>query len=278
MLVTMKQAGLLVVAAGADRVLAAWPMPPKSRLVNVQGKITYGPTAVLALDAVVAAAVSGFVLPVPDPDAAVGVNALWDRLVPKDTAQADDAIDLDTLTADTSPEWEPGIPDLITILGLDQNPEWFRRRTWMDINSHPTFIHLDTTVKFLPGEVVSVKAQPRIGTDVFAMAMIGFSSPLTTITIAGEETSPTKPQWGMLMFLETTIVDMMKLLFSLPETGAESPYEDASIYLADLTERGVGEESGRGDDFTAVSYNVNFHLTAQIWMKEHGEISNLASG
>ncbi len=148
----------------------------------------------------------------------------------------------------------------------------------MDINSHPQFIHLDTTVKYLPGDTARVNAQPRIGTDVFAMAMLGFSSVLATITTTSLETAPTKQQWGMLMFLESTIVDMMKLLFSFPEAGAESPYEEASVFLADLTESPVIEVSGRATDFVSVAYNVNYRITAQVFMKEHGEISNLASG
>lgn len=278
MLVTMKQAGVQRVNSGADTVLCSFPMPPQSRLVNVQGTVTFGPMAVIALDQVCASALSGFVLPVKDPDGNVAADTIWDEEVPKDAAQADDAIDLDAETADASPEWEPGLPDLITILGLEQHPEWFRRRTWMDINSHPNFIHLDTTVKYLPGEVVRIKAQPRIGTDIFALAMLGFSSILSTITTTTTLKAPTKQQWGMLMFLETTIVDMMKLLFSLPEAGAESPYEDASIFLADLTEPAVMEVAARAADFIPVNYNVNYRVTAQIFMKEHGEINNLASG
>jgi len=278
MLVTMKRAGLRAVIAGTDTVLCSFAMPPKSRLVNVQGTVTFGPSVVLEADKVAASALSGYVIPVPDPDAAVGVDVLWDQQVPKDEQQADDALDLDTGTADVTPEWEPGIPDLITILGLEQVPQWFRRRTWMDINSHPNFIHLDTTVKYLPGEVVRIRAQPRIGTDVFAMAMLGFSSVLTTVTTTAVELAPTKQEWGMLMFLESTIVDMMKLLFSFPETGAESPYEEASVFLADLTESPVVETSDRAQDFKAATYNVNYRVTAQVFMKEHGEINNLASG
>lgn len=278
MLVSMKQTGLYTVAANEDKVMGAWPMPPGSRLVNVKGHIDFGPQAPIAFDAVLASAITAFVLPVVDPDAAADVDSIWDKQVPKDEAEADDAIDLDTGTADPTPEWEPGVPDLVSIIGLDQAPEWFGRETWMTINTHPTNIHKDTTEKYWPGQVVNIDAQPRIGTQLYSIAMIAFSSPVATVVVATARNAPTKQQWGMLMFLETSIENMMQSLFSFPEAGQEQLYEDMSTYMGALTEPAVEVESTRANDFTPLTFNVNVRLTAQVMMPEKGAPSNLSSG
>lgn len=278
MLVSMKQHGLFAIAANTDQVLAAFPMPPGSSLVNVKGSIDFGPTARIAQEAVIASGITAFVLPVADPDAASPVDTIWDQQVPKDEAEADDVIDLDTGTIDPTPDWEPGVPDLVSIIGLDQAPEWFSRASWMSINTHPVHIHLDTTIFYLPGDSISVDAQPRIYTAMYAMAMIAFSSPITTVTTNVQRSAPTKQQWGMLMYLETAVENMMQSLFSFPEAGQEQLYEDMSTFLASLTEPAVEEEAARGNNFTPVTYNVNMRMTAQIVMPEKGAPSNLSSG
>lgn len=278
MLVTMKQQGVYQVVANADKVMAAFPMPPGSRLVNVKGQIDFGPSSVVNQEAVIGSAITAFVLPIQDPDAAEDVNAIWDKGVPKDEAEADDAIDLDTGTADTTPDWEPGVPDLVSIIGLEQAPEFFSRASWMSINSHPTFIHINTTIFFMPGEVVSLDVQPRIHSELYSMALIAFSSPVMTVHTTTDRDAPTKPQWGMLMYLETAIENMMQSLFSFPEAGQEQLYEDMSTYMAFLTEPPLEEEASRAADFLAKTYNVNARVTAQIVMPEKGAPSNLASG
>jgi len=278
MLVSMKQSGLYVVSDNEDKVLAAFPMPPGSRLVNVKGQVDFGPAAVLPQESLAASAITAFVLPIVDPDAAEDVDAIWDKGVPKDEAEADDAIDLDSGTADTTPDWEPGAPDLVSIIGLEQAPSWFERVTYMSIHSHPTFIHINTTIFYLPGEVVGINAQPRIHSDLYSIALLAFSSPTTSVTTAAARNAPTKQQWGMLMYLETAIENMMQSLFSFPEAGAESPYEDMSAYMAALTEPPVEEESGRAGNFDPTTYNVNIRLMAQVVMPEKGAPSNLASG
>ncbi len=278
MLVTTKKISLRQVAANTDEVVATCPVPPGGRLAKVDLRMSYGPSSVVAFDAVLACAVIGFMLPILDPDAATSVATLWDQLVPKDESQADDEIDLDQITtADPTPEWEPGAPDLGALLDINDNVEFFRRRVWMDINSHPQFIHLDTTVKYLPGESWSSSLAPGVRSDVFAMAMVGFSSPVTTISTTAEDTAPTKQEWGWMMFLEDTIKGLMIVLFSATEAGATTPYVEQATFISKLTEPSIHEASQRAGDFTATTWNVNTQCTFQVVMPEHGERANLTS-
>ncbi len=277
MLVTMRRAGLNVVNNNTDEVLCAFPMPPGSRLVNVWLNFDCSVTATLGVEKVVAYALRGFILPVLDPDAASTWESIWDTLVPKDETQASGAIDLDTGTADDTPEWTPGAPDLTALMDLKTSVELYRRRTWLSASTHPRFIHLDTTVKYLPGDAVKSRIKGARRTDVFAGAVFAFSSPGTTLTETTVVLAPTKQQWGMLMFLEATLVRMMVELFTIFEAGAESPYEEASDFIAELTEPLVNEVSGRAGDFSAVTWAVNYQVTAQVVMPEHGEFSNLSS-
>jgi len=278
MLVTIKQVDILSVVAETDTVIMAVPIPPGGRLATVKGHVDYNPQAVLAHDAVVACGLIGVVLPLLDPDAVTNVDTMFDQQVPKDETIVDDGLDLDFGAADATPEWEPGLPDLVELVGMSQVPEWYRRRRYMSINTHPRFIHLDTTVKYLPGESVNFDLAPRVHSSVFSMALLAFSSPVMTSTAAAGRVTPNKQEWGMLMFLSDTITNMMKELFSIVEAGAESPYEEAADFLAALTEPVVHVTAGRANDFTAVTWNVNSVLTSQVVMPDLEAPSNLSSG
>ncbi len=280
MLVSMKRSRIGQAVVGTDTVIAGWPIPPGGRLVNVKGNINMKQNVVNALEAVLHYGVSGYVVPVLDPDAAADLDAIWDTLIPKDETEADDALDFDTGTADPTPEVEPGEPNINAVLGIDAVDivEVFKRRKWITASNSPVGIHLDTTMKYTPMDNFSVNVSRQVSVARPSMLLFGMSMPVTTTTQTAQRTAPTKQEWGMMIYLESTLEDMMKLLISLPEAGAESPYEEAAAMLADLLEPTVIEDTARAGDFVGATMDFECFLTAQVDFAKPRSLSNLSAG
>lgn len=277
MLVTMRRVAIIQVATGADMVFAGFPMPPGSKLVQVRGKVSVAPSARLAIEEFVAYGCSGFVVPVLDPDAASSQQTIWDVIVPKDDAVGSDVLDLDTSSADSSPEFAVGSVDLNAVLGIEDGyQEIYRRRQFMSYGSHPMAHHLDTTHFYWPAEQFNIKVSQPIGTDRFAMALFGFSSP-TLGESTTEPTAPSKAEWGMMMFLDSTLEDMSKQILGLTEAGAETPYDTAATFLAKLLEPIILEQAARATDSIGIIWDVNAVMMAQVHMPGSQSFSNLSS-
>ncbi len=281
-LVSMKRQIIGNVGNSADLVMCGWPLPPRSTLVNVKGRISLAlaVTTGQEIDTVWAYGITAYILPVLDMDAAATFDTIWDTIVPKDELQADDALDLDTGTADTSPEMEPGLPNLNSIMGIDvtDRERVCKRFVFVTYPSHPGGLHLSTTLKYVPSDAFQVNIRSQYFVSKPSVLLFGISSPVTNNTSATIETAPSKQEWGMLMFLEHTIENMMQLLFSFPEAGAESPYEEASAFIAKLVEPLLTETTGRSANLPLAAWDFNCLLTAQVNVRGPKSLSNLSGG
>lgn len=275
----MRRKSLTQVAGGSDTVLAGCPVPPGGRLTQAHINISAVLLQALAIEEVVEYGVAGYLLPVLDPDSATGFNTIWDTLVPKDDVAADDTIDLDTGTSDTTPFAELGEVNMNAVLGIDgvDSVEFFRNDGFISYASNPQGFHKDTTLFYLPAVSIRATAKRGYATEQPAVALLGFASPVLGQTQVGSHSAPSKSSWGMMMFLESTITDMMKLLFSLPEAGAESPYEEASAFITDLLEPVMTEETNRATDWLSTSWDVNTKVTFQVFMPDLSSMGNLSS-
>lgn len=234
-----------IVAPGADKVIASYPLPQDGVLNNVWLEIhVIGEEGVSFLKACMYG-ISGFVLPVPDPDAATPVDTLWDQLVPKDVLESSGAFDLDTGATDTTPEFEIGVPDISAIFDLQsmEPREIFRRRKLITIASSAIgFEKVDSSVDlFTPVDLVKTQVRKNVRVGMPSMVLFGFSSPATTNTTATAITIPSETQWMLLQFLEVALENAFMWVAGLIETGAETPYEESSQFIADLVETLVFE-------------------------------------
>ncbi len=280
MLVTMKRHTLHQVAADSDAVLCGFPMPPGSTFVNGWVKLDCSPIARVAVEAVVAYAVKGYVLPVLDPEGDADWLTIWDNLVPKDEAQADDALDLTSGAADTTPFTEFGIPNLNEIVSLEPfgMTEIFKRSEIVTKNTHPHHLHLDTTHFYWPGVSFSSHISKPVRSRGFSGAVFGFASPVMTQSQTTEDDIPSKEEWAMLMFLENTLENMLISLAGITEAGATIPYASAMSFLGNLLEPAVLEVTARAADFLAVSWDVNSSITVQVDMPGKPNMGNISGG
>lgn len=225
--------------ANVDEVIAAVPIPEKSALLHVSGEcgLNYG-SGLFAMNNVFYYGAAGFLIPVEDPDTNVALDTLWDRFVTKDADWAEDAIDLDTNTADAAPEFEPGEGNVFAIIDdAGSVRQIFRRRKKLTSIGKPWT--LDTTVKWYPEDKFKISIKNGYGTRQPTMALWGLSNPELVDITTTLPVMPTEVEWSMLQYVDTMIEDAWKALTGLADEEAVTitlPYDTAMNFFANLLE------------------------------------------
>lgn len=246
--------GQVDVAIGTDRVLFGFPIPQNGSLNNVWFNVHLIGTEGMSYRNVAMYGLSGFVMPVPDPDAEISYTDLWDLLVPKDEAFAEGGFDLDTVAADTAPEFELGEIDTHGIFDMSGNDplEIYRRRKLMSVASTPIGyekVAAGTDV-FTPVDVVSGKVGRKVNVSSPSVVSFGVSSPSMDSSQSPDQKTPKESEWMLLQYLEVALENMFMYLTGLVETGAESPYEESSQFIAKLLEDTFIEQAASAFDTT----------------------------
>ena len=145
-----KQVTQMGLPAGKDRIIAAWPVPEKSRVNGMWLEVSaVSETERVLLEAVFMLGLTCYIVPVPDPDTAITPDALWDAVIPKDTAVGSGVLDLDTSAVDTTPEFELGELDVTDFVDVGNSPvELFTRRELITFAKMPIGFHLDPLTDF----------------------------------------------------------------------------------------------------------------------------------
>jgi hypothetical protein len=266
-----------VIVSGADGVIAACPLPAQGKLNNVSLNIQGITSSISPLQAVMYG-ISGFVVPVMDPDAASSVDLLWDTLIPKDVESSAAAFDLDTAAAETSPEFEWGEVDLEHILDIGGAPvEIFQRRGLLTYaGAQSRGFESGSPDTWIPTISINAKVKRNVVVEVPSMVLFGFSNPVLGDTTASPPTSPTETQWPILTYLEDFLVDAVKQWVGLTETGAESPYEEAAAFIADYIEPDAFEETAGA--FQSNSWSVFSKCTFDVTVPGSVNVGPLGSG
>lgn len=179
---------------------------------------------------------NAFLLPVDDPDAAVTADTIWDREVPKDVEESAGAFDLDSATADTDPEFAIGAFDLSSMFGYGPREiKGGRRRKLITFaNSRAAYQGAAVdTYSMVDTFTLTLGETERVETP--SLVAIGFSSPTIDETTT-VWTAPLEDQWINLQFPKWTVMQALVELLGQIETGAESPWEDASAFIFDHLE------------------------------------------
>lgn len=247
---------------GTDDVMAAMWIPTGGRLLGMKLDVH-----VFSHDQPKSAAgfygTNAFLLPVDDPDAVITADTIWDRHVPKDIEEGPGAYDLDTGTAELTPEFTPGEPDLSQLFrsGPLELKGGKRRKLITFASTQAGYEGASAdTYTMLDKFGLSIGGSPRV--EAPSVACVGFSSPVTTETTATLWTSPAEDEWTNLQFPIWTLEQAFVELLGQVEAGAESPYEDASAFLVDYLEPDMFEETaGR---FIDQSWTVYCHATMRM--------------
>lgn len=221
-------------SAGTDDVVAGMWLPSGTTINGIRGSVSMH-TQEVSVNQVAQGALEGWILPVSDPDANETMSAIWDRLVPKDSAL--NSIDLDTAAADASSFYEPGdvLWEEVIDIGL-QPRRIYHKHQMSSLGDGSVFIHQDEESPFLIiptlGQKYRVGINKRMRVSVPSLLVFAIASPLTTRTSATQATAGmAEEDWFQLKYIDHTLERAAISLFGLIETGAETPWEEAAGLL-----------------------------------------------
>lgn len=235
------------VAAGADEVFFGMTLPSDSVIHDIAIEGSYFQTGALAPGLVTMYSIEGWILPLADADAQVNYNTHFDRLVPKDTDT--EAIDLDSVAADATPFFEPGEPDFTGLFDIGYQPEriYKKERMLTIANGGSILVSRDPespfTLEWYPGESFKIRIRKRFRVSQPSILVFAVANPAlddTTTTTWGALTEAQLPQ---LKYLGHVLERALLHLMGLTETGAETPWEDATALLKAHLEPDVYEAS-----------------------------------
>lgn len=239
------------VGIGTDDVIGGANLPSEGVLNNIWGEVHAIVSTPLPLTNAVMYGCRGLMLQIDDVDTASTFSAIWDTQVPKDQAATQGGFDLSGVT-DATPEFEPGEPDISKILDyqlFDDDAEWFRRHKLISFaTSKGGFLDATPDV-YSPTDFFKVRSRKSMPVEIASIAALGFSAPAldaTTTTLQGTPSS--EAALISIKYMEVILEQAWMHLVGLVESGAETPYEEATTRLVDFLEPLVFEE-------TAASFN-----------------------
>lgn len=254
------------VSSNNDDVMAHYPLPAGCTLSRVDHEVHIVGVETVKTRELSAYGMSGFVIPVPDPDTVRNVDTLWDQFVPKDTGFTEGAFDIDENTQQAAPEYEFGVPAMEGLFGVAMNSpvEFYRRRKMISFaNRQSGFRAVDSSDDlFIPTDYVKGTIKKQVKAERHSHIMFGFSSPDTLSTQVVAVNTIAETEWPMMTFLETMLDDAAMFAMGLVEAGAEAPYNTIAAFVANLIEAPVFEETaGR---FAPATWNVTQLATFQV--------------
>lgn len=265
-----------IVAANTDKVIAVCPIPAGGVLNSIflECHVIAGGAINQLLMAMYG--VSGYVIPVPDQDAALAYDTAWDQLVPKDEPHLAE-LDSDTGTADVDPEFEPGMIDinnLFDMVGLTPR-QIFRRRKYLTTANSLLPVGGTLVDTYRPVDYFTTKIKKPVRCSMASYAMIALSSPETTSTTTSIWQAPVETQWAILQYMDIFIEQMFMASLGIIEAGAESPYEEAELFISELLEDTVFEEDA--NSFAGTNWTVYCRGTFDFTVPGRPQLKTLSS-
>jgi len=264
------------IGANTDDVIAACPIPAGGVLNSVFLETHVVAGAAISQLRMALYGVSGFVIPVPDQDAALAYETAWDQLVPKDEAHLAE-LDSDTATADTTPEFEPGeidLNNLFDMVGLTPR-QIFRRRKYLSTANSLLPVGGTLVDTFRPVDLFTTKVKKPVRCSMASYALFALSSPEMDKTTTSVWQVPTEDQWAILQYMDIFIEQMFMASLGLIEAGAESPYEEAEAFISEMLEDLVLEETA--NSFEAVTWTTFCRATFDITVPGRPQLKTLSS-
>lgn len=232
-----------------DKVVCGFPIPQGGSLngVNLQCHFI-GPEGE-AWNTMSMYRMSGFVIPVLDPDSGATFDAIWDAQIPKDESFSEGGFDIDTGAADVDPEWEIGVPDMSAVMDLVAgNPiEIFRRRKYLTIANEANTRDIVTGSADLKmvTDYFTTKVRRKVNCSKPSVVLFAVSSPEMSITSTDLKAIPAEAEWSLLQYLEVALEQAFMALVGLLEAALDEPYTSAMNFIAELIEDVVFEQSAQ---------------------------------
>ena len=228
------------VGDGTDRVLFGMTMPGDTVMHGLSASLSYicgsvaGGANRFPISLFTAMSVEGWVLPLLDPDAAVQLDTLWDQLVPKDTDV--ETLDLDTGAADTQPFFEPGEMSMHNLFDVGLIPRRiYHTHKIISAANGAVWLGQDVEtpfgVEWTPGGTVSIRINRNIRVEQPSAVLFAFGAPLMDDTTGTARATLAEAEIPQVKFMTHVLERALLHQLGVIETGAETPWEEASFLL-----------------------------------------------
>lgn len=224
---------------GNDTVMFGVSLPSDTVVHDIRVKVQVMDIAFKAQLIAAVYAVEGWILPVLDPDAAASHDTIWDALVPKDTDT--DTLDLDTGASDTSPFSEPGEADFTTIMDVGLRPQrLYHRQRLLSMATRGVVVTRDPSTPFdfewVPMDSFVVHIGRRLRVRQPSVLIFAVGSPDMDDTNITPETVLAEAQWVQMKYIRHVLDRALLHQMGVVESGAETPWEEASALLRVILE------------------------------------------
>lgn len=256
------------VATGADEPIVGVNIPSDGIVNNVNFNVSIFSKDFLDYNQVIAYAVEGYIIPVIDPDTVSNMGALWDRFVPKDTDVT--TMDLDTGAADVTPFFEPGEGDWTALMDVGVRPEkiFSRSRLLTVANGGSIMSVQDNQTPFapqwIPGDSFKIKLSKRYRVQMPSIMVFAVASPSFDDTTATVLATLSENEWPRVKYIGEVLKQGLMDVLGLIESGAETPWEEASALLQKFLEPNPFESSAGDFASSTLHFAADGHFDLSV--------------
>lgn len=234
------------VATGTDRVIFGISLPSGSVVHDISLQVSVVANTTFALGNAGLYACEGWILPIPDPDGSASYDDMWDLLVPKDTDST--TMDLDTLSVDATPFFEPGEPDLTGIFDVGVQPErLYKREKLLTAATGAISVARDPETPFayesLLGDSFGIRIKRRLRVRNPSVLVFAVASPSMDDTVSVVDGHLLEAEWPQVKYIGNVLERAILHILGLVEAGAETPWEEAIVLLKKHLEPDPFEQS-----------------------------------
>ena len=257
-------------APGADTVLFGLSLPDGSILHSGGMQVHLSSSVENSLLTVAYYGVEGWILPVHDVDAGVSYENLFDILVPKDSGTS--TIDLDSGTADVTNFFEPGTPQFAKLLDVGLRPKKVYQRLKMLHQGNSSFSYFDTgqvTPLWIANDDFYAKFSGPYRITNPSVLVFALSSPNVDATTGTTHAPLSEYEWDQIKYVDHVLERALISLFGIVESGAETPWAEATALLVKQLEPTMHELNAGA--YVSLTYRA--FIDAQINFEVEGELA-----
>lgn len=259
------------IAPNTDSVLFGVQVPSDSELQAMWGRVHGIGQGDISVFNAVWIGMSIYLAQHADPDDFQSFETLWDEIVPKDNLQVPGAFNLDQATADSSPDFNLGEPDIQMLFDMGQPPnKLWERQQLISFASSPTGHHFTAgdQAEYWPTFVwdqIRVRKNVRVNVPSVLMAAVSCpDTPAQTTTRHVTSQNIYQVVKYMKSMLEFAWIEWMNLTETL-----DAPFENLATIIVNYLEPSAFIESATR--MPALGFQVWSSMRAQI--KVPGELS-----
>lgn len=269
-----------LVSANTDEVLFGLALPSDCELQAIWGNCQGITDGDIDVKNAVWCGMTIYIANHADPDDVTSFNTLWDEIVPKDNLEVPGAFNLDQATADASPDFNLGEPDVMMLFDQGQPPNklWSRQQL-VSFASAPlghTAVAADQDDYWPTFVWDRIRVRKNVRVKVPSLVMAGFSSPDTP---AQTTTLPlvTQNSYQVIKYMKSMLEYAWIEWMNLTEpVGGELPFENLAASIINYLEPVAFIETA--SRMPGINWQVWSSWRAQVKVPGEMSIGSLSAG